>query len=174
MPSWHLGWCRRQVSCPLRDPYLCCGARQHHAAARGMGHQALPPRHPGTHSLPQAHVENGSLQLHSPERHQRMVRCVFYGDQQLKASHISHRENHTALALRPEAGHHQGCPVPDLGTAKAQWLKVSQSSSRLPSGLGHSLEGAACCGQGLEQRQEGTSAPPIHELQVFSLEFSMG
>lgn len=81
--------------------------------------------------------------------------------------------NYPARALRAEAGLCQGCPVPDLGAAKAQQLMVSQSSSRLHSGLGHSLEGAARCGQGLEQRQEGTSAPHTWQLQVFSLEFSM-
>lgn len=58
-----------QVLCSLREQR----ARQPHAAARGMGHQALPPRHPGTHSLPQAHVEKGSLLLHPSEEHQEMV-----------------------------------------------------------------------------------------------------
>lgn len=36
------------------------------------------------------------------------------------------------------------------------------------------MEGAARCGQGLEQGQEGASAPHTRELQVFSLKFSMG
>lgn len=57
-----------------RDPNPCRGARQPHAAARGMGHQALPPRHPG------AHVEKGSLQLNTSDEHRGMVCCVFYGD----------------------------------------------------------------------------------------------
>lgn len=100
--------------------------------------------------------------------------CVLWRLQQPGALHlINHRANHPALALCAEAGLCQGCPVPDLGTAKVQWLRVSQSSSRLLSGLGHSLEGTAHSGQGLEQRQEGTSTPPTWELQVFSLEFSV-
>lgn len=126
-------------------------------------------------TLPQAHVGNGSLQLHTPGGHQRMAPCVFYGDFSNLEPHSSSVTGRTTQLLPCcWAGHHQGCPVPDLGTAKARWLKVSQSSPRLPSGLGHSLEGAACCGPGLGQRQEGASAPPTQELQVFSLELSMG
>lgn len=165
------GLVQRQVSCSSRDPNLCRGARQPHAAARAMGHQALPPHHPGAHSC-HGHMWKGAPCSCIPQRNTRRWFDVCFMVTSATWSLGPHqRVNHPAFVLCAEPGLCQGCPVPDLGTAKAQWLRVSQSSSRLPSGLGHSLEHAPHCGQGLEQRHISSSHPGA---AVFSLEFSMG
>lgn len=70
-------------------------------------------------------------------------------------------------------------PGPSLGDCQSQQgsgrscPQGAEGVTGLTTVLGHSLEGAECCGQGLKQSQEEGWAPHTHEQQVFSLVFSV-
>lgn len=67
-------------------------------------------------TLPQAHVGNGSLQLHTPGGHQRMAPCVFYGDFSNLEPHSSSVTGRTTQLLPCVLGWAPpGLPGPRLG-----------------------------------------------------------